>query len=338
MIFVPFVSVILRLSAMKKHKNKVLTIFLFLLLLSKLHGQKVTWNYFLTSDSVKIGYIDQGSAKLGTIIFLHGGLGYHSSYLIDFAQSLSRDFRIVIYDQRGAGISQHDISLATVGINRFINDLYELQVELKIDSAIILGHSFGGLLALEYSMAYPDKVAALIVYDGLADSPTALTDRIIGIEKQSEAMDAALVSIIERKKQGQNLTFQEFGRLLSKQSIYWYDYSKAGPLFFNKTYENFDYKNHQLDEAIPVIKKFYDQGILTDYSVLRRVGNIDKPTLIVVGKYDHVITPSQATALSESMVNSQIKILEKSGHYGHLEEPNKFRELIYNFALKQGKE
>ena len=53
-----------------------------------------------TSDGAELAYVDEGNPRLGTIVFVHGGPGYHSAYLRGLAAKLREDFRTILYDQR----------------------------------------------------------------------------------------------------------------------------------------------------------------------------------------------------------------------------------------------
>ena len=101
---------------------------------------------FIVSDGAEIAYVDEGTPRLGTIVFVHGGPGFHSAYLGGFASSIKDDFRILLYDQRGSGLSGRTVKESSITINRYVEDLYEFLRDRKAVDVILLGHSFGGLL------------------------------------------------------------------------------------------------------------------------------------------------------------------------------------------------
>ena len=69
-----------------------------------------------------------------------------------------------------------------------------------------------------------------------------------------------------------------------------------------------------------------------DYSVLDRLHKIRKPALVVTGRHDHVISPRHAEEVARRLPQSQLRIFEQSGHYPHIEEPQEFRRMLYEFV------
>ena len=104
-------------------------------------------------------------------MFLHGGPGQGSEHFDALAGTyLEPQLRMVYYDQRGSGKSQRptdrNYSLATL-----VEDVEALRRTLGADKIAVIGHSFGGILALEYSAKYPDHVSHLIVVSGAWNMP-----------------------------------------------------------------------------------------------------------------------------------------------------------------------
>ncbi len=124
-------------------------------------------NSFTTSDGMQIAYVDEGIAKLGTLVFIHGGPGYNSSYLRNFASSLVHNFRTVLYDQRGSGLSSRSVSEESIHIAQYVQDLHELLNHCNIEKPLLLGQSFGGAVALEYALTHSQHVQRLVLENGL---------------------------------------------------------------------------------------------------------------------------------------------------------------------------
>ena len=189
---------------------------------------------FIVSDGAEIAYVDEGTPRLGTIVFVHGGPGYHSAYFGGFASSIKDDFRILLYDQRGSGLSSRTVKESSITINRYVEDLYELLRDRKAVDVILLGHSFGGVVVLEYVLTHPDGVQGVILENGMADARISMDDRVKGAFDLCQRVSLPEVENVVRKYQeGHALSFSEFSDKLMtgdelQEELYWYDADAEG--------------------------------------------------------------------------------------------------------------
>src|SRR5207253_7963045 len=89
------------------------------------------------------------------LVIVHGGPDFNHNYLLPRLDRLSSAFRLIYYDQRGRGKSSRDVSPETVNIESEVDDLDSLRKYFGLDAIAILGHSWGGLLAMEYATCPP---------------------------------------------------------------------------------------------------------------------------------------------------------------------------------------
>ena len=121
--------------------------------------------FFSTANQLRpqeINYELRGPRNAPVLVFLHGMGGSIEAYRF-FAQRLSKDFRTLIYDQRGHGASVakgYDYSTHTMA-----EDLRVLLDHLQIDSVILVGSSMGARIASRFTATYPHRVKGLLVED-----------------------------------------------------------------------------------------------------------------------------------------------------------------------------
>lgn len=110
---------------------------------------------------------DYGSKENPPIIFIHGGpSGNATLFESTTAQQLAdKGFHVIVYDRRGEGRSKDDH--ATMTFRESFDDLRELYKKYNLKKAIILGHSFGGIIATLFTDQYPEKVNSLILAGAL---------------------------------------------------------------------------------------------------------------------------------------------------------------------------
>lgn len=129
-----------------------------MLLFFSASGQE--YQTILTEDG-KLAY--QTFGKGYPVLIINGGPGMHSEGFIPLAKMLSENNTTVIYDQRGTGRSEMDeVNSASISLQKMVEDIEMLREHLGYDEWIVLGHSFGGMLAYAYTAKHPDRVTAMI--------------------------------------------------------------------------------------------------------------------------------------------------------------------------------
>ncbi len=101
----------------------------------------------------------------GPVVLLTHGFGASSHMFADTAAALAEDHTVVTWDMRGHGRSDSDDDPSEYSVAASLSDMASLLDEAGADRAVLLGHSLGGYLSLEYALAHPAQVAALVLVD-----------------------------------------------------------------------------------------------------------------------------------------------------------------------------
>lgn len=123
------------------------------------------------SAAPREGHIPVGKAslyfrKIGRglpIIVLHGGPDFDHGYLLPDLDRLADAFRLIYYDQRGRGKSADRVQPEDVTLASEVDDLNRVRQHFQLKSPVVLGHSWGAVLALEYALRHPTRVSHLIL-------------------------------------------------------------------------------------------------------------------------------------------------------------------------------
>src|SRR4029077_3124701 len=91
------------------------------------------------------------------LLVLHGGPDFNHHYLLPELDRLSSRLRLIYYDQRGRGKSADAVAPEDVDIESEIDDLDRVRQHFGLSAVSVLGHSWGGLLAMEYATRHPDR-------------------------------------------------------------------------------------------------------------------------------------------------------------------------------------
>ena len=108
---------------------------------------------------MKLFYRQFGSGK--PLIILHGLLGLSDNW-VSIGKKLALNYNVIIPDLRNHGQSPHS---SNFNYDVMAEDIVELLDDLGMPSAVIMGHSMGGKVALQFALQYPEKTDKLIVVD-----------------------------------------------------------------------------------------------------------------------------------------------------------------------------
>lgn len=104
------------------------------------------------------------------IIITHGGPGLDQTYLQPQLLALAKNHQLIFYDQRGSGKSLGTkLDEDTINIHKFAEDLEKLRAHLKLKKFILMGHSWGGILSMQYAIKYQKNIL----------SPLLLIERVL---------------------------------------------------------------------------------------------------------------------------------------------------------------
>ena len=143
------------------------------------------------AEGIALAVYEWGAPDTPAVVLLHGG-GLSSAEWTALAPDLALDRRVIAFDARGCGASDHDPELR-YGAATIADDLEELRRTLRLESFAVVGHSFGAVAACVYAAEHPDVVAAAVLLDaGPVDRarPTTLDDPPLSFASRADAESA----------------------------------------------------------------------------------------------------------------------------------------------------
>ena len=256
---------------------------------------------------------------------LHGGPGMYHDELFPFFLDFAKSNKVIFYDQRGNGKSTLEkIDSTTFTVELMIADLEELRKEFGINKLNIIGHSWGGLLAMYYAAKYPDNVNRLI----LVDAAPVNTDLLKKSYKQQMSMfKPEELEQLQKLYQSEDFLAGNPNVLNEAMRI------SEGAVFSNKDVID-DYMkvaafNETTAKNALSLNELATQMKL-NIDVQDRLSNINCPTLIINGKDDFIV--EEAYTLTNQLIsNSKIVLIEGAGHYPFIENKVDFFIELNNF-------
>lgn len=267
---------------------------------------------------------DNGTWKKKPVCFVvHGGPGGEHIGFKPFLAPLSEYMQLIYIDQRGCGRSKRGPQ-STYTLENNVEDLEALRNYLGLEKVVVLGHSYGGMVAQHYAIRYPDSVSALLL---IATHPS----HVFGEQAMREIEEIGT----EEQKRLACLLFE--GALGKEQML---EYSIVmEPLYFYSARGKV--RTEEEKQAMRNKKSNFNveaanEGVrfLKTFDLIDQLHQIPCPTLVAGGRHDW-ITPVEASILmAEKIPRSELIVFEESCHYLFIDEHERFISEIASFIKR----
>ena len=253
----------------------------------------------------------------GPVLIAHhggGGIGSLAEPKATFGPLADR-FRVIVFDARGCGLSE---GIAPYSHAQWAADVDGLRQWAHADKIVVAGGSYGGFIAMEYALAYPEHVSAINLRDTSADS-----------SDDEPAFENA------RNQDRVEINWENFTR-------YWTGnirddadlkacWAEMIPLY------DFEYDKAKSDAAVEAgiyrheAHNWCFQHNSPTYDLKPLLPSVTVPTLVTVGRSDWVTPLASSETIARLIPNAELVIFEKSGHSPQKEEPEKFQRVMREF-------
>ncbi|OGO32450.1 MAG: hypothetical protein A2Z29_06365 [Chloroflexi bacterium RBG_16_56_11] len=217
------------------------------------------------------------------------GHGANTELYSGFIPVYSREYRLVLFDNRGAGKS--DAPDIPYTIEKMADDMSGLLDAIGIRSAHIWGASMGGMIAQQFALRYPERVRSLILACTCCGGPLGkLSDESIKFMKQ-------------RKNMNPKEMVEEMLRLSITQ-----EFAEKNPELIQNIISVF------LEHPTPTQGQTRQEQAIIKHNTYKRLSEIKAPTLILHGEADKSISAKNAQILAHRIPNAQLLIFANTGH------------------------
>ena len=265
------------------------------------------------------------------VIVLHGGPDFDISYLLPDLDRLANGYRLVYYDQRGRGRSADSVRPEDVTLASDVADLDSVREHLHLEAPVILGHSWGAVLALEYALRHPTHVSRLILMN---PAPASTAD----LATMRKAYLEALGADMERQRAIVAGAAYQAGDPEAVAARYRIHFLHA--LRRTEDYETLMGRMHAafvrqgregiLKARAVEAQLMRDTWQVADYDLMPRLRGLAIPTLVITG--DHDFIPVEIAAhVADAMPRARLVTLKDCGHFTFLECAPQVRAAIDSF-------
>jgi proline iminopeptidase len=276
---------------------------------------------FTSTTSVPLYWVEYGDPDAPPLLLLHGGPAASHDYLLPQMLALAEDHRLVTYDQRGGGRSRHDDDRAEIGWRDQVADVARVAAELRVAPLVIVGYSWGGLLAMLYATVAADgRVAPPPAKLALVD-PAPIT-RAARIEFERElARRQASPAIAEARAELQTSGLRERDVEAYRQRAF--ELSVAG--YFADPARASDLTPFRVMGRVQ--QSIWDS--LGDYDLTDALSRIHVPALVVHGRQDPI--PLASSEAAARALGTTCVVIDNAGHVPYVEQPDQLFALLRGF-------
>lgn len=239
------------------------------------------------------------------IVLIHGLFGSYENLGV-IARALAGQWQVVNLDMRNHGRSGwHD----TMSYALMAEDVKETLDHLGLEPVVLLGHSMGGKIAMEFALRYPERVSKLILAD---ISPVQNRPRHLEILSALDSIDLSNLQSRQHADQQLALSVTETGvRQFLLKSLY-------------KKDDQFRWR-------------FNVKALIANYPQLLEAppskGPYTGPTLFIKGAESDYLLPEHQSLIQQLFPHSKAKVIMGTGHWLHAEKPVAFAKIVTDFLL-----
>jgi proline iminopeptidase len=284
------------------------------------------------APSIEEGYLDINGALLffktmgsgEPIVVLHGGPGFDHRQFLPYIWELAERHKVILFDQRGTGLSSAPIDSTSISIDSFIADIEGVREAFGIEKMNLLGHSWGGILAMYYGIHHPENLRSLILCSTAA-SFESFAEMRANYEADRLPEDATLLQEIyssDAYQNGDPQAVERFWRVYFK--AYFADQELASRL--DLRFEENSIKNGDA-VAGHILQSMGEFDLHEDLQAIRC------PTLIIHGDADPMPV-EYAEMIHESIGGSKLVIAKGAGHWLFVDATGTFTSSVLDFLAE----
>ena len=256
-------------------------------------------------------YTSAGTGE--SAVFLSGGPGLDVGYIKPVAEFLPDSYRRIFLEQRGTGRSR-PASAESLTLKTVVGDLEALRQHLKQQRLFLIGHSWGGLLAMAYAAEYPEHVERLVLIGSTGPTPKFLDWFVDNINARLRPEDIAVANYWKAAaSRGVAASKVDLEIMRARTPGYFFERAK-GLEFAAQAKEEELY-----GDVMAGIWKDLRKG----WDLSAKLKNLARPVLIVQGHQDPM-GDKTAEEIHAAITGSTLAYIKRSGHFPWLEQPDRF--------------
>ena len=266
-------------------------------------------------NDIKICYEIHGEGH--PVMFVHGYGAVKENWMCQKGV-LSEEFKVILFDNRGAGKSDRPNIPSTMDM--YVEDIRALLDSLKIEKVHLIGWSLGGMIVLQFILKYPERVNKLVLINTLAGFPN-----LQGLEMYKNSQIDKYYKILEDPAKAFFDSAHGYTRKFRKMM-------QEDPK--RKFYGLFSAEDIiKKDSTNPATPQDIENGAnaIAGHDVIGRLLEIKHKTLVLTADKDRITPKIANERIHEGIPNSVLKVIEGAGHDSPFEKAPEVNKAILKF-------
>lgn len=254
------------------------------------------------------------------LLLMHGGPSLDHWSLTPFRQCADQ-FTVIFYDHRCNGRST-GAPVSSMTFENLTADAEALREELGFERWAVLGHSFGGHVALEYALRYPGSLSHLVLLDTGGEARWAQQNAADLLARRGYGPKK--VRLVRRWFNGEFAPHEYVPMAM-----------RIGPAYYHRP-SLWEMAREEVQggwrmKFRPQALIFAGRHLLKDWTVMDRLGEITVPTLVMAGSSDFVFPPECQRELAAGIPNARLQIIDRAGHSPYSEQTAEVMAAVRHF-------
>lgn len=260
---------------------------------------------------MKLNYKELGNTQAQPLLILHGVFGSLDNWLT-LGRQFAENYRVFLIDQRNHGRSPHD---AIMNYTVLADDLHNFIEEHQLKNPLLIGHSMGGKVVMQYALTYPDTFDRMVVVD--------IAPRKYNVSHHEAILNGLKAIDIENLKNRTDAD-EILGQYIDEEGVRMFLLKNLA-----RSKDGFEWKMN-----LPVLEKSITKiggAVTKNKNIDTAVDFNDKSTLFINGGQSRYIQEKDISTIMKYFPNAHIHTIHEAGHWVHAQAPEEFFEVVMKF-------
>lgn len=272
-------------------------------------------------DGVRLFYRSFGAGE--PVIVVHGGPSPGHGYLLPWMRRLGHGYRVILFDQRGTGRSDGVRDSTSLTRSTLVEDIEGLRRALGVDGRFhLFGHSWGGLLALEYAFRHPQSLRSLVLISSTEPGTRFQAELAAALESRRSHADSSELAALFRSE-----GFRRGDRDVIER-IYQLTYRPWLGRRQGVSRLSFGLDGEMASEGRRTARLLVDNSPSPHHWA--KLSALEVRVLVLHGDRDP-IPVEMARTLVDSLPRARLEVLDGVGHFPFAEAPERFFRVLRRF-------
>lgn len=271
-----------------------------------------------------------GNNPTTKVLLLNGGPGCTHEYFECMESFFPKEeIEFIYYDQLACGNSDNPKDTSLFDLARYVEEVEQVRIALHLDknNFYLLGHSWGGILAMQYALKYQDNIKGLIISNMMASGPEygKYANEVLSKQMNPVALDS--IRMMEKNEETDNPRYMQ----LLLTNYYLQHLYRVPRTAIPEPILRSDKKlNHDLYVIMQGPSEFGISGKLANWDVSKELKNIHVPTLVIGGTYD-TMDPKYMEWMSKEIPGAQFLLCKNGSHFSMYDDQQTYMNGLIKF-------